>query len=136
MNKKYIFRFLSILIMALIFWFSSQDGDNSSKQSGRFKVYVEKILGRKIDNDFRKLAYFSIYFSLGSCMFLSRERRGKKEMMEVLFFTIVYAMSDEYHQSTVPGRGPSLRDVGIDTLGSLGGIITCKTINYYFQGRK
>jgi VanZ family protein len=31
-----------------------------------------------------------------------------------------YALSDEWHQTFVPGRVGSLRDVGIDTLGVLG----------------
>lgn len=32
-------------------------------------------------------------------------------------FAIGYAMSDEWHQSFVPGRGPSIRDVGVDSIG-------------------
>ncbi len=39
------------------------------------------------------------------------------------FFTfmicLLYAVSDEYHQSLVPGRHPAFRDVGIDMIGSL-----------------
>ena len=30
---------------------------------------------------------------------------------------VLYAFSDEIHQAFVPGRGPALSDVGIDTLG-------------------
>jgi VanZ family protein len=30
---------------------------------------------------------------------------------------ILFALSDEYHQTFVPGRGGTLRDVGIDGLG-------------------
>ena len=33
-----------------------------------------------------------------------------------------YASFDEYHQSFVAGRGPSVIDVGIDSLGVLAGI--------------
>lgn len=36
--------------------------------------------------------------------------------------TVAYALSDEWHQSFVPGRTPSLLDVGIDTLGAVGGL--------------
>jgi hypothetical protein len=35
-----------------------------------------------------------------------------------LGFTILFAMSDEYHQTFVPGRGGNWIDVGIDTLGA------------------
>ena len=34
-------------------------------------------------------------------------------------FAVIYAFSDEFHQSFVPGRTSKLRDVGFDTLGSL-----------------
>lgn len=36
-----------------------------------------------------------------------------------LLITILYAASDEYHQSFVPTRGPSVIDVGIDSAGAL-----------------
>lgn len=36
-----------------------------------------------------------------------------------LVVTVIYAASDEFHQSFVAGRGASLRDIGIDTTGAL-----------------
>jgi VanZ family protein len=33
---------------------------------------------------------------------------------------LLYAFSDEWHQSFVPGREGALRDVGIDALGVIG----------------
>ena len=30
---------------------------------------------------------------------------------------VLYAMTDEYHQSFIPGRGPSVHDVLVDTVG-------------------
>lgn len=35
-----------------------------------------------------------------------------------LFLTILYAMSDEYHQKFSPGRHASIKDVVIDTMGA------------------
>lgn len=32
---------------------------------------------------------------------------------------ILYAMSDEYHQTLVPGRTGTIKDIGYDTLGML-----------------
>ena len=42
-------------------------------------------------------------------------------------FCILYAMSDEFHQLFVPGRSGEIRDICIDSLGALLGIIimTC-----------
>lgn len=36
---------------------------------------------------------------------------------------IIYAISDELHQSFIPGRSPSAIDVGIDTAGVILGIL-------------
>ncbi len=36
-----------------------------------------------------------------------------------VLLTVLYALTDEWHQSYVPGRNGSLWDVGIDTLGSI-----------------
>ncbi len=35
---------------------------------------------------------------------------------------LIYAASDEYHQSFVPGRGARITDVGIDSIGALIGL--------------
>ena len=36
----------------------------------------------------------------------------------VVFFCMVYGMSDEYHQSFIPGREPSFGDLLADTVGA------------------
>ena len=36
----------------------------------------------------------------------------------IWLLAILYAASDEFHQSFVPGRGPSVIDVGIDAIGA------------------
>lgn len=40
-----------------------------------------------------------------------------------LAFSVLYAISDEWHQSFVPGRTGSVVDVGIDALGAATGIL-------------
>ena len=37
--------------------------------------------------------------------------------------SVVYATSDELHQMFVPGRNPSLVDIGIDALGATAGLL-------------
>lgn len=63
-------------------------------------------------------------------LLLSREKTGKREILEVVGFVILYAISDEYHQSFIPGRGASFRDVCIDTLGGISGVLVVKVIVY------
>lgn len=45
--------------------------------------------------------------------------RAKKSFWPAIIFVILYAFSDEIHQSFVPTRTSSLRDVFIDIIGGL-----------------
>ena len=49
--------------------------------------------------------------------------RGGREVAPLTWglawtLAVLYAMTDEYHQSFVPGRGPRWTDVGIDAAGA------------------
>jgi VanZ family protein len=68
----------------------------------------------------RKLAHLTIYAVLTVLLFrafrLHLANRAYAWLLAGLV-AAVYACSDEWHQTFVPGREGSLRDVGIDTLG-------------------
>ena len=99
----------ALLMMALIFFFSSLPS-NSVPNFGNYELSIKKgghalgylLLGR---------AYL---YGLG---------RGKKAPWLAWGFAILYACTDEFHQSFVPGRSPSLVDVGIDTVGTFVGLL-------------
>ncbi len=44
-------------------------------------------------------------------------------MLAAVLIAGLYSLTDEFHQTMVPGRGPSLRDCGIDTFGAALGIL-------------
>lgn len=136
MRREKVFRILSIVVMLSIFWFSHQDGRESARQSTYVKKQVNKAIGKGLRFNVRKNAHFFIYMALGMSLLLSREKTGKREILEVVGFIILYAISDEYHQSFVPGREASFRDVCIDTLGGISGVLAVKmtthTRNIYF----
>ncbi len=50
----------------------------------------------------------------------------EKSYFYALIFSIIYAMSDEYHQSFVPGRNASAIDVMIDSAGVFAALILKK----------
>ena len=49
----------------------------------------------------------------------SRELLRNHWFLAALFLVVVYSLSDEFHQSFVPARTPSIYDSMIDTLGGL-----------------
>ncbi len=134
--KKTITIILIIAWMTLVFYFSNQIADDSSKLSGGitrailnfFHVLEGKTLEQQsqIETVVRKLAHFSIY-TLGGILILLhlnlyKIKQNKKVIIAWLIGT-TYAITDEIHQLFVPGRSGEIRDVCIDSLGVITGII-------------
>ncbi|OGS19226.1 MAG: hypothetical protein A2219_08140 [Elusimicrobia bacterium RIFOXYA2_FULL_50_26] len=79
-----------------------------------------------MDMVLRKLAHLTEYAVL---FLLSRramagtypQAQPQPVFSAAIIFSIFYAATDEFHQSFVPGRGPSVIDVGIDTAGVFAG---------------
>lgn len=118
------------LIMALIFFFSSQTSEESSALSagltrrlidffmfGATQAQKENCL-EAIHWFIRKCAHFTLFAALGfsaSGMFV-----GKKRLHIWIYSVVlcmVYALTDEMHQMMIEGRAPMIRDVLIDTAG-------------------
>ena len=140
LNKFQIFcGIMTIAVMVCIFLFSCENADDSSDTSGNFVNLIisifygdydelplweqEEIRGN-ISHFIRKTAHFTIFAALGFFAFLTS---GQKKLLckgtaAVLIFCGLYAVSDEIHQYFVPGRACMLRDMLLDTCGSLAGI--------------
>jgi VanZ family protein len=88
------------------------------------EVSVEKLGAASFIEFFiRKGAHFTVYFIL-AFLFYRAFRKGndqpsKRALMFTLIFTILYAISDEFHQSITPNRSPHLEDVTLDSFGVL-----------------
>ncbi len=72
----------------------------------------------------RKLAHLTEYFVLSLLLFRafkanSTERHGWKWALSSILVVAIFAMTDEFHQMFVATRGPSIYDVGIDTVGGM-----------------
>ncbi|MBF8984614.1 VanZ family protein [Lutibacter sp. B2] len=146
MNKKRIIILISwtvvFLWMALIFNLSSQVADESNKLSkGVTKIIVKTVAKVAPETDFdiskfnhivRKNAHFFAYLILGVLvMYAMRrsDRKGIRRVVLTLLICVLYAISDEVHQLFVPGRGPGVKDVFIDSAGASVGICMYRMIS-------
>lgn len=124
---------LMLLWMLLIFIMSSFDATDSSNQSNFIVNIISNILNienaRLLSLIIRKLAHFTEYLILGflTINMLNKNDISKKYLLSILI-CIIYATSDELHQSFVPGRSCQLVDVTIDFIGALTGIFIYKLI--------
>ena len=87
----------------------------------------------------RKLAHFSIYTLLGIFLmlfFITFEGNIKTKVIYVVIICILYAISDEIHQSFSDGRTPMIRDVFIDTMGGLTGSLLVAVFRLNFRKDK
>ena len=143
----------AICVMYMIFQFSAQNGVTSSNLSYKVTKELIVIADQVLQKDMsdaqieaaiekyhpyvRKLAHFSEYMVLAITVAFPLYVYGLRGLWLVFFagaFCVGFACLDEYHQSFVAGRGPSKRDVLIDSSGALLGIYITRIIS--FIGRK
>ena len=80
----------------------------------------------------RKLAHmfeYGVLYLLIYRVFKRTSSLSKNKLLFIsLFLTILYAVSDEYHQTFVPGRCGNLTDISIDSTGAVLGLIFSQKI--------
>ena len=119
-----------VLWMSIIFWMSTEkfSAQNTSLiiepviRHLMPSISQEKV--KMIHGAIRKLAHLTEYFILGILLFRafrsgSRELRIRRWAFSSFLVAVLYAASDEFHQSFVSTRTASLFDVGMDTLGGI-----------------
>lgn len=134
--KKIILTFLTVIWLALIFFFSDAKGYDSQDVSDSFidntivnickffnkdlKEEDEKEIIEVTSYPVRKLAHFTEYLILGILVFLTFKEYGISYFAYMAFvFCVFYACTDEIHQFFVSERSMSIFDCMIDSLGSL-----------------
>lgn len=99
----------SILWATLIFTFSSQTTLPGFEESA-------------YDFILKKMAHIAVYLILYLLVFrsvtLTSDEKNKKLLLWLpVTICLLYAITDEFHQSLVPGRYSTIRDIGYDMLG-------------------
>ncbi len=132
----------TLIWMIVIFRFSMDTGASSHELSSLcvnvFNKAVYFFTGKDlsisitpehyalIELFFRKLAHMSIYFVLSINVMVVLFTFNMKMTVRIVLsalFCFAYAISDEFHQMFVDGRGASFFDCLIDTGGALFGIV-------------
>ena len=133
---------LIILWMIVIFMFSNQKAVESSKLSDglilRSVRIIEKINHKQYSDEeilkrfiypVRKLAHVTIYFILGFLVYLYiKDLKIDNKIIISILICVLYATSDEIHQLFILGRSGEVKDVLIDTSGSVLGILFLKIL--------
>jgi len=140
-----------LLVMAVIWCFSARTADESSEDSGGIVSWVlSVILPGSVNPEtyaaiehvvtlvVRKTGHFAEFSLLGFCLYnhmryveqyipLSHPR------MAAWVIGTLYAASDEIHQIFVPGRGPAVKDVLLDSAGVIFGITLFSVVLLIFR---
>lgn len=116
------------LWMGFIFWMSTNtfSSERTALVIAPLLLHIMPSLSTKeidiIHDAIRKCAHITEYFILGFLLFRAFLRMGTKRKLRrwvvfSFFVVVLYAFTDEFHQSFVLSRAPSFRDVAIDTAG-------------------
>lgn len=144
------FSFLpAFLMMYMIYSFSADTGmvssDLSYKVNERIVVTVDKVLNlelseeqityykQRINYPVRKAAHMTEYALLAIAIAFPLYVYGVRGIgLMILTGTVCvsYAILDEYHQSFVAGRTSSLKDVAIDSIGVICGVIIVRLVGW------
>ena len=127
--------------MAFIFFQSALPADLSSRESGRVVDLLVRLFQGILPIDretmvfiVRKGAHFAEYTILGGFLvpavteWMAVDKTPVPDSVRIIriiswLVGTLYAVTDEIHQSFVPGRSCELRDIGIDSCGVLAGVM-------------
>ena len=129
----------AVLMMAVIFYFSSKPGPESDVDS----MTIGRIIGEmvlpgfddmdlqaqlefvtNINHAVRKTAHFTEYAILAMLLtgaLYDGKRKLRTVFVSAVIITALYAAGDEFHQTFVPGRAGKISDVLIDSAGAVCG---------------
>ncbi len=131
---------LSVSLCVLIFIKSGETATVSAEQSGGISEFLASVfvpdfekleefekteIVLKIHHFVRKTVHFCMYATLGALFEFSslwHSRTWLSHFIVAWILSVLYAISDEIHQAFVPGRGPMVSDVVLDSAGAFVGV--------------
>lgn len=82
---------------------------------------LSSLTASSVPGSFGNFGHFVLYFVLGVLFFLAlpASRRPRLAFALSVGLASLYGVTDEFHQSFVPGRVPDVMDWALDTAGAL-----------------
>lgn len=148
-----IYLILAISMMLFIFYMSSKPANESTAISNRVGLILGDLfipgfgdwtdasrmdLASIIDYPIRKCAHCFEYmflgiFVMGTLIAFWDDKRKMEVLFLAFFICVFYASTDEIHQIFVQGRSCEIKDVWIDSVGAIIGILAT---NLFSRNRK
>ncbi len=77
--------------------------------------------------------HFGVFFMFSFFLFLTIKDKkiSNKIVLIILLISLIYAISDEFHQLFVPGRVAGIKDIIVDFAGSLCSVLLLKIVNFF-----
>lgn len=136
--KERLQRWLPVAAWMTAIFFASTDAFSAGHTSRIILPLLRWLSGGRLSPDaldylhflIRKGAHLSEYALLAILVWRAVNRSGhfrdtamtRQEICLALLICVLYAASDEFHQSFVPSRTSSAHDVAIDTVGAMIGL--------------
>lgn len=153
MKRRYWLWLPAVIMMCVIFYFSSKPANESKESSMTIASRVLNIYENitrvsvgddkreetinTIDHIIRKCAHFTEYLILAIAISIPlcivHRMTGYRLALIAGLITALYAATDEFHQLYVPGRSGEIRDVLIDSSGALLGIVIFTLVSRIFH---
>ena len=149
---KWIFVLMTLVWLGMIFSFSLEQAEESTETSMKVVKKVIEIVSPELSKDIdkmpankmkllhefiRKCAHYTEFMILGILSGLSVwQMKWKQKILIPAGFCVMSAMADETIQLFVSGRNAALKDVLLDSLGAVTGILLLHLCFYLFYRRR
>ena len=107
--KKITYWIPSILVMTLIFILSHQSQSTLQVTQQPLSEFIIK-----------KTAHFIVYGILATTYYYALKKTSTSKAILISWtLATIYAITDEYHQTLIPTRTGTIRDIIIDSIGAI-----------------
>ena len=133
---KNTLRFLpAVIFMALIFAFSSMPGSEVARTTKPILHSVPKTIqvnpaSKPIKIEWLKVGHFIGYSGLGLAYLFAFRSTIRKSVLAAILASLLYSLTDEFHQTFIPGRHAMFLDIVLDTLAATLSIFTAEFYRY------